>query len=37
MVDKKREIKKLYDDAQYFHLLHSGKKVIKNKYGLFWR
>ena len=26
----------LYEDALYFHLIHNGKKVIKNKYGMFW-
>ncbi len=28
--------KQLYEDALYYHLIHKGKKVIKNKYGLFW-
>jgi len=30
------KIKQLYEDALYYHLIHKGKKVIKNKYGLFW-
>ncbi|UCF50443.1 MAG: hypothetical protein JSU91_02885 [Thermoplasmatales archaeon] len=30
------EIKQLNEDALYFSLIHKGKKVIKNKYGLFW-
>ncbi len=37
MIDVKKEEKKLYEDAIYFHLIHNGKKVIKNQYGLFWR
>lgn len=37
MIDVKKEKKKLYEDAIYFHLIHNGKKVIKNQYGLFWR
>ena len=37
MIDIKKEEKKFYEDAIYYHLIHSGKKVIKNQYGLFWR
>ena len=28
--------KQLYEDALYYHLIHNGKKVIRNKYGIFW-
>lgn len=36
-MDKSDEqIKKLNEDALYYHLIHKGKKVIRNKYGLFW-
>ena len=31
-----KEKKQFLEDALYYHLIHSGKKVIKNKYGLFW-
>jgi hypothetical protein len=37
MIDIKKAEKKLYEDAFYYHLIHSGKKVIKNQNGLFWR
>jgi len=30
------EIEQLYQDAKYYHLVINGKKVVKNKYGLFW-
>jgi hypothetical protein len=31
-----KQKKQLNEDALYYHLLHKGKKVVKNKYGLFW-
>jgi hypothetical protein len=37
MVDFKKVEKELYEDAFYFHLIHNGRKVIRNKFGLFWR
>jgi hypothetical protein len=37
MIDIKKEEKKLYEDAIYYHLIHNGKKVIRNQYGIFWR
>jgi hypothetical protein len=37
MVDIKKAQKKLYDDATYYHLIHNGKKIIKNQFGMFWR
>jgi len=30
MVDKKEELKKLYEDAALFHQFHSGKKVRRD-------
>ena len=30
------EKNQLYEDALYYSLIHRGKKVIKNKHGLFW-
>jgi hypothetical protein len=37
MIDVKKEEKKLYEDALYFHLIHNGKKVIRKHDKLFWR
>ena len=37
IIDIKKEVKKLYKDAIYYHLIHNRKKVIRNQYGLFWR
>lgn len=36
MDNSEEQKRKFYEDALYYHLIHKGKKVIKNKYGLFW-
>ena len=37
MVTSENQVRQLYEDALYFHLIHNGKKVIRNQHGLFWR
>ena len=37
MVSLENQLGQLYEDAFYFHLIHDGKKVIRNQYGLFWK
>lgn len=36
MDNSEEQKRKFYEDALYYHLIHKGKKVIRNKYGLFW-
>ena len=36
MIDKKTQLKKLYKDAVYLHLIHSGYRVSENSVRIFW-
>ncbi len=36
MTDKKDQLKKLYADAVYFHLVHNGNKVQRDIGRIHW-
>lgn len=36
MTDKKKQIRDLYEEAVYYHLIHSGRKIRRDQFKLNW-
>ena len=37
MADKKKQIRALYEEAAYYHLIHSGRKIKRDQFKLNWK
>lgn len=36
MIDKKKELRKLYEEAIYWHLVHNGRKIKRDSFAINW-
>jgi len=36
MADKEEQIRSLYEEAAYLHLVHTGRKVRRDQFMLVW-